>query len=94
MAGRYAKYYSRRGTRGSRQPTPANILFDNIVEVTKRPSAAKSAGTVGRWGITSFTSLRSANGKHSLYFLKLIIYVQAFSSHYIHTLCLLMHSKK
>ncbi|KAF4532388.1 hypothetical protein B566_EDAN004469 [Ephemera danica] len=51
MAGRYARFYNRRGSsRGSRQPTQASILFDNIVEVgnNKRPTAAKSAGTVGR----------------------------------------------
>jgi hypothetical protein len=68
MAGRYARFYNRRGSsRGSRQPTQASILFDNIVEVgNKRPTAAKSAGTVGRWGITSFTSLRSTNANGNM----------------------------
>lgn len=32
-------------------------------ENTNRPVAARSAGTVGKWGITSFTSIRA----HSLY---------------------------
>lgn len=42
--------------------TPASIQFDKLFkEHSNRPSAAKSAGTVGKWGITSFTSLRSTN---------------------------------
>lgn len=33
-------------------------------ENTNRPVAARSAGTVGKWGITSFTSIRGpAYGK-------------------------------
>lgn len=36
-------------------------------ENTNRPIAARSAGTVGKWGITSFTSMRArpiyGNGK-------------------------------
>ncbi|XP_058789303.1 protein wings apart-like [Phymastichus coffea] len=39
-----------------------NIQFDKLFkENSNRPSAAKSAGTVGKWGITSFTSIRSTN---------------------------------
>jgi hypothetical protein len=65
MSGKY-KFYTGRGrgsTRGRQAPT-TNITFGNsVLEVqnNKRPTAAKSAGTVGRWGVTSFTSLRSVN---------------------------------
>ncbi|XP_034243848.1 wings apart-like protein homolog 1 isoform X2 [Thrips palmi] len=39
-----------------------SIQFDKLFkENSNRPSAAKSAGTVGKWGITSFTSIRSSN---------------------------------
>jgi len=39
-----------------------SIQFDKLFkENSNRPSAAKSAGTVGKWGITSFTSIRSTN---------------------------------
>lgn len=39
-----------------------NIQFDKLFkENSNRPSAAKSAGTVGKWGVTSFTSIRSTN---------------------------------
>ncbi|KAG7197431.1 hypothetical protein KM043_013289 [Ampulex compressa] len=42
--------------------TPGSIQFDKLFrENSNRPSAAKSAGTVGKWGITSFTSIRSTN---------------------------------
>lgn len=38
------------------------INFDKLLcENTNRPTAAKSAGTVGKWGVTSFTSIRSTN---------------------------------
>ncbi|VVC31838.1 WAPL domain,Armadillo-like helical,Wings apart-like protein [Cinara cedri] len=38
------------------------INFDKLLcENTNRPTAAKSAGTVGKWGVTSFTSIRSNN---------------------------------
>lgn len=40
----------------------ASIQFDKLFkENSNRPSAARSAGTVGKWGITSFTSIRSSN---------------------------------
>ncbi|KAG8228189.1 hypothetical protein J437_LFUL008627 [Ladona fulva] len=55
MSGKYSKSYGRRtGSSG--------IQFEKLFkENSNRPSAAKSAGTVGRWGITSFTSIRSTN---------------------------------
>ncbi|XP_050548794.1 protein wings apart-like [Daktulosphaira vitifoliae] len=38
------------------------INFDKLLcENTNKPTAAKSAGTVGKWGVTSFTSIRSTN---------------------------------
>lgn len=38
------------------------INFDKLLcENTNRPTAAKSSGTVGKWGVTSFTSIRSNN---------------------------------
>ena len=48
--------------------TTSSIQFDKLFrENSNRPSAAKSAGTVGKWGITSFTSIRSTNinGKYN-----------------------------
>ncbi|XP_012269007.2 protein wings apart-like [Athalia rosae] len=54
----YTKSYSRKVS----SVTPASIQFDKLFkEHSNRPSAAKSAGTVGKWGITSFTSIRSTN---------------------------------
>lgn len=42
--------------------THASIQFDKLFyENSNKPCAAKSAGTVGKWGITSFTSLRSTS---------------------------------
>ncbi|XP_011505377.1 PREDICTED: protein wings apart-like isoform X2 [Ceratosolen solmsi marchali] len=49
--------------------TSNSIQFDKLFrENSNRPSAAKSAGTVGKWGITSFTSIRSTNinGRRSI----------------------------
>ncbi|CAG9861158.1 unnamed protein product [Phyllotreta striolata] len=55
MSRGYGKY--RRGG-GSH----ASFHFDNLFkENSNRPSAARSAATVGKWGITSFTSIRTAN---------------------------------
>ncbi|XP_065346925.1 protein wings apart-like [Cloeon dipterum] len=72
MSSKY-KFYTGRGRGSSRgKPVPTtNITFgNNVLEIqnNKRPTAAKSAGTVGRWGITSFTSLRSvsSNGSESV----------------------------
>ncbi|KAK2575480.1 hypothetical protein KPH14_011208 [Odynerus spinipes] len=54
----YTKSYSRKVN----SVTPGSIQFDKLFrENSNRPSAAKSAGTVGKWGITSFTSIRSTN---------------------------------
>ncbi|XP_076766696.1 cohesin release factor wings apart-like [Xylocopa sonorina] len=54
----YTKSYSRKVS----NVTPGSIQFDKLFrENSNRPSAAKSAGTVGKWGITSFTSIRSTN---------------------------------
>lgn len=38
----------------------SNIAFDNLL-CENKPSAAKSAGTIGKWGVVSYTSIRSAN---------------------------------
>nr|XP_018909266.1 PREDICTED: protein wings apart-like [Bemisia tabaci] len=39
-----------------------SIQFDKAASAkTNKPTAAKSTGTVGKWGITSFTSIRSVN---------------------------------
>ncbi|XP_046414915.1 protein wings apart-like isoform X1 [Neodiprion fabricii] len=54
----YTKSYSRKVS----SVPPPSIQFDKLFkEHSNRPSAAKSAGTVGKWGITSFTSIRSTN---------------------------------
>ncbi|XP_044258418.1 protein wings apart-like isoform X1 [Tribolium madens] len=56
MSRGYGKY--RRG--GS---SHASFHFDNLFkENANKPSAARSAATVGKWGITSFTSIRTSNG--------------------------------
>lgn len=65
----YTKSYSRKVS----SMTPGSIQFDKLFrENSNRPSAAKSAGTVGKWGITSFTSIRSTNinGMYFLYHIK------------------------
>uniref|UniRef100_T1HD16 Uncharacterized protein n=1 Tax=Rhodnius prolixus TaxID=13249 RepID=T1HD16_RHOPR len=42
--------------------THTSIQFDKLLcENSNKPTASKSAGTVGKWGITSFTSIRSSN---------------------------------
>ena len=49
------------GRRGPSGPI-ASIQFDKLIsDAGKRPVAAKSAGVVGKWGTTSFTSLRSSH---------------------------------
>ncbi|KAL6447282.1 hypothetical protein ACFW04_001498 [Cataglyphis niger] len=54
----YTKSYSRKVS----SVTAGSIQFDKLFrENSNRPSAAKSAGTVGKWGVTSFTSIRSTN---------------------------------
>uniref|UniRef100_A0A1Y1KXN4 WAPL domain-containing protein n=1 Tax=Photinus pyralis TaxID=7054 RepID=A0A1Y1KXN4_PHOPY len=40
-----------------------NLSFEKLLkENSNCPSAARSTGTIGKWGITSFTSIRKANG--------------------------------
>lgn len=57
MSRGYTKTYNRKSN------LQANIQFDTLFnENSNRPSAVRSAGTVGKWGITSFTSIRNANG--------------------------------
>lgn len=54
---RHSKTY---GKRGSSVPV-ASINFDKLIaDNGKRPTASKSAGVIGKWGTTSFTSLRSS----------------------------------
>lgn len=44
---------------------PLDSLAKETKENTNRPVAARSAGTVGKWGTTSFTSIRTpAYGKY------------------------------
>ena len=50
------KTYSKKGAGGSKSGNP----FDRMMkEQCNKPVAAKSAGIVGKWGATSFTSVRS-----------------------------------
>ncbi|KRT80684.1 hypothetical protein AMK59_6182, partial [Oryctes borbonicus] len=50
--------------RGNTHHTPS-FHFDSLFkENSNRPSAARSAATVGKWGITSFTSIRTINGEN------------------------------
>lgn len=43
-----------------------NLSFDKLLkENSNCPSAARSTGTIGKWGITSFTSIRKINGDES-----------------------------
>lgn len=62
MSGRYNRTYSRR-----KAGPPPISQFDKLVtdpgsSNSTKPSATKTAGHIGKWGITSFTSLRSING--------------------------------
>jgi hypothetical protein len=58
MSRGYSKVYNRKLNAVSQ----ASIQFDKLFhENSNRPSAAKSAGTVGKWGVISCTSLRSTN---------------------------------
>ncbi|KAK3925355.1 Protein wings apart-like [Frankliniella fusca] len=58
-----SRHYSHKGFgRKVGNVCTTSIQFDKLFkENSNRPSAAKSAGTVGKWGITSFTSIRSSN---------------------------------
>lgn len=43
----------------------ASFQFDSLFkENSNKPSAARSTGTIGKWGITSFTSIRTMNGEY------------------------------
>lgn len=58
MSRGYSKVYNRKLNAVSQ----TSIQFDKLFhENSNRPSAAKSAGTVGKWGVISCTSLRSTN---------------------------------
>ncbi|XP_022919372.2 protein wings apart-like [Onthophagus taurus] len=62
MSRGYGKY--RRG--GNSHHHHPSFQFDSLFkENSNRPSAARSAATVGKWGITSFTSIRSLNGENA-----------------------------
>ncbi|KAL7299425.1 hypothetical protein TKK_0007668 [Trichogramma kaykai] len=48
--------------KGNNVGASGNIQFEKLFrENSNRPSVSKSAGIVGKWGITSFTSIRSSN---------------------------------
>ena len=56
---KYNRTYGRRAAPASQ----ASIQFDKLLENSKKPTAAKSAGTLGKWGMTTFTSTRNADSK-------------------------------
>lgn len=58
MSRHYGRGYHRRGTPVCQTSFPIDKLFK---ENSNRPSAARSAGTIGKWGITSFTTIRNSN---------------------------------
>ncbi|KAF2367670.1 Wings apart-like protein [Trinorchestia longiramus] len=63
MAGRFSRTYSRKRP----QPAPPISQFDALVKegsgvASNQPAATKTAGHIGKWGMTSFTSLRNING--------------------------------
>ena len=63
MTGRATKTYSRKKVAA---PPPIS-QFDALVSEsnsknTTRPTASKTAGHFGKWGVASFTSLRGING--------------------------------
>jgi hypothetical protein len=62
MASNMSRGYSKVYNRKLNAVSQASIQFDKLFhENSNRPSAAKSAGTVGKWGVISCTSLRSTN---------------------------------
>lgn len=63
MSRHYGRGYHRRGTPICQTSFPIDKLFK---ENSNRPSAARSAGTLGKWGITSFTTIRSSSYEPSL----------------------------
>ena len=56
------KTYSKKGSGGSKTGNPFERMMK---EQCNKPVAAKSAGIVGKWGATSFTSVRT-NAEHNL----------------------------
>ena len=58
MSRHYGRGYHRRGTPVCQTSFPIDKLFK---ENSNRPSAARSAGTIGKWGITSFTTIRNSS---------------------------------
>lgn len=59
----------------------ASIQFDKLFsENTNKPCAAKSAGTVGKWGVTSFTSIRSTNFTLGIFYLSILLFTQPRNS--------------
>ena len=62
MAGRIPRTYSRKRP----QPAPHISEFDALVtedstHKSNQPAATKTARHIGKWGVTSFTSLRAIN---------------------------------
>lgn len=61
MSGKYSRTYSRKKA----PPAPPISEFDRLVTEEEKnvhhPIASKTAGHIGKWGITSFTSLRCIN---------------------------------
>lgn len=66
---------------GKNRNVPSYALpLDALVkekENTNRPVAARSAGTVGKWGVTSFTSIRArpVYGKHQKCPIETLIFI-------------------
>lgn len=59
-----SKSYPKSYRRKTNAISSTSIQFDKLLhENSNRPTPLKSAGTVGKWGITSFTSIRSV--RHS-----------------------------
>lgn len=63
MSRHYGRGYHRRGTPVCQTSFPIDKLFK---ENSNRPSAARSAGTIGKWGITSFTTIRGSSYDSSI----------------------------
>lgn len=63
MSRHYGRGYHRRGTPVCQTSFAIDKLFK---ENSNRPSAARSAGTIGKWGITSFTTIRSSGYNSSV----------------------------
>lgn len=66
MSRGYGKY--RRAT------CQTSLQFEKLLkENSNCPIAARSTGTIGKWGITSFTSIRTLNGKLINYIISFFI---------------------